>query len=67
MEKKRKDKKMEIRVNVSPEMKARIQKKSEELGVTMSSLMIIAANDYLKQDSVIDLAALIKGMDKLQP
>ena len=41
--------------------------KAKELGITQNSLMVMALNEYIKQDRVIDMVEVIKSMEKTAP
>lgn len=45
---------------LSDELKERAMKKADDLGISLSALMVIALNDYIKQDSVMDMAEMLK-------
>lgn len=41
--------------------------KAKELGTTQNALMVMALNEYIKQDRVIDMVDIIKQMEKTAP
>jgi len=43
------------------------EEKSRELGISQNSLMVMALNEYIKQDRVIDMVELIKKMERTAP
>ena len=43
------------------------EEKSRELGISQNSLMVMALNEYIKQDRVIDMVELIKEIEKTAP
>lgn len=54
--------KNKTRVNayLTQELKEKAMSKANDLGISLSALMVIALNDYLKQDSVIEMAGMFK-------
>ena len=60
------EKKDKIAVYMPHELKLRAQEKANSLGFTLSGIMIIAINEYLKQDSVVDMAVMFKELNKQQ-
>lgn len=57
-----------VRVNVYlyPDVKAKAEKKAKDLGISLTALMTIALQEYLKQDSVIEMAELFKKLQQGQ-
>lgn len=53
-----------ISVYVNREMRKRVEEKANELGISISALIIIALDEYLKQSSVVDMAEMIKQLQK---
>jgi len=53
-----------INVYVSPEVKAKVVQKADEMGISLSAFGAVAINEYLKQDSVIDLADMFRMFQK---
>jgi len=53
-----------ISVYVNREMRKRVEEKANELGISISALIIIALDEYLKQSSVIDMAEMFKQLQK---
>jgi len=49
---------------VTEEMKSKIVKKSDEMGISVSAFLLVAVNEYMKQDSVIDLADMFRMFQK---
>lgn len=60
------NKKDRINIYVSKELKERIYKKAEELGISASSYIVVAINDYMKQESVVEMADMFKELKKMQ-
>jgi len=52
--------KSRVMVYLSPDMKFRGERKAKELGISLSGLMAISLNEYLKQDSVTEFSQFIK-------
>jgi len=48
---------------VTTEMKNKIVQKADELGISMSSLIVVALDEYFKQDSVVDLALMFRNLE----
>ena len=63
MENKKSDRER-MNVYISTDLKNKIANKADELGITMSAFIAICVNEYLKQDSVVDLAAMYKELQK---
>jgi len=57
-------KKDRISVYVNREMRKRVEEKANELGISISALIIIALDEYLKQSSVVDMAEMFKQLQK---
>lgn len=53
-----------ISVYVNREMRKRVEEKANELGISISALIIIALDEYLKQSSVVDMAEMFKQLQK---
>lgn len=53
-----------ISVYVNREMRKRVEEKANELGISISALIIIALDEYLKQSSVVDMAEIFKQLQK---
>lgn len=53
-----------ISVYVNREMRKRVEEKANELGISISALIIIALDEYLKQSSVVDMAEMFKQFQK---
>lgn len=43
------------------------EEKSRELGISQNSLMVMALNEYIKQDRVVDMVEIIKKMERTAP
>lgn len=59
------DKKERISLYVSKEMKDRIVSMADEMGISVSAFLLVAVNDYIKQNSVVELAdmyRMLKGI-----
>ena len=41
-----------------------MEEKANELGISISALIIIALDEYLKQSSVVDMAEMFKQLQK---
>ncbi len=54
--------KQRIYTYLSSETKERALKKAKEMSISMSSLLAISLNEYLKQESVVDMAEIFKKM-----
>jgi len=54
------DKKERISLYVSKEMKDRIVSLADEMGISVSSFLIVAVNDYIKQSSIIEVADMYR-------
>ena len=54
------DKKERISLYVSKEMKDRIVSLADEMGISVSSFLLVAVNDYIKQNSVVELAYMYR-------
>jgi post-segregation antitoxin (ccd killing protein) len=53
-----------MNVYISTDLKKKIQEKANELGINMSAFISICVNEYLKQDSVVDLVTMYKELQK---
>lgn len=53
-----------ISVYVNREMRKRVEEKANELGISISALIIIALDEYLRQSSVVDMAEMFKQLQK---
>lgn len=53
-----------ISVYVNREMRKRVEEKANELGISISALIIIALDEYLKQSSVVDMAEMFRQLQK---
>ena len=54
------DKKERISLYVSKEMKDRIVSMADEMGISVSAFLLVAVNDYIKQNSVVELADMYR-------
>lgn len=61
------DKKERINVYMTPEVKEKAMRKANELSISMSALMLIALNQYLKEESVVDMVEMFKKTGILPP
>lgn len=53
-------KKERVSFYVSKEMKDRIVSLADEMGISVSSFLIVAVNDYIKQSSIIEVADMYR-------
>ena len=53
-------KKERVSFYVSKEMKDRIVSLANEMGISVSSFLIVAVNDYIKQSSIIEVADMYR-------
>jgi len=53
-----------ININVNSDFKERVIKKANEMGISVSAYIIIAVNEYIKQNSVTDMAIMFKELEK---
>jgi len=53
-----------ISVYLTPEFKIKVEKKAEELGISVSSLINLALRDYMRQDTVVDVMEMFKSLKK---
>ena len=53
-----------ININVNSDFKELVIKKADEMGISVSAYIIIAVNEYIKQNSVTDLAIMFKELEK---
>lgn len=44
----------------------RADEKAEELGLSFNALVTVALNEYLKQENVVDMVAIIKELKKAE-
>ena len=56
------EKRHRVVVYVNEELKLRAEKKSDQLGLSLSGLFNVAISDYLKQDTVIEMAEMFKAL-----
>ena len=61
METKKRDR---ININVNSDFKELVIKKADEMGISVSAYIIIAVNEYIKQNSVTDMAIMFKELEK---
>lgn len=54
------NKKERISLYVSKEMKDRIVSMADEMGISVSAFLLVAVNDYIKQNSVVELADMYR-------
>lgn len=54
------DKKERISLYVTKEMKDRIVSLADEMGISVSAFLLVAVNDYIKQNSVVELADMYR-------
>ena len=54
-------------IRMSSKVAGWYEEKSRELGISQNSLMVMALNEYIKQDRVIDMVEVIKSMEKTAP
>ena len=59
------EKRHRVVVYVNEELKLRAEKKSDQLGLSLSGLFNVAISDYLKQDTVIEMAEMFKKLYRL--
>ena len=59
-------KKDRISVYVNREMRKRVEEKANELGISISALIIIALDEYLKQSSVVDMAEMLQLQKQME-
>lgn len=55
------EKRHRVVVYLNDDLKARVDKKAEQLGLSVSGLFNIAVYDYLKQDSVLEMSDMFKA------
>jgi len=55
-----------MNIYISKGLKKKIKAKADELGVNMSAFISICVNEYLKQDSVVDLAVMYREMQRIK-
>lgn len=53
-------KKDRISFYVSKEMKDRIVSLADEMGLSVSSFLLVAVNDYIKQSSIVEVADMYR-------
>ena len=53
-----------ININVNSDFKELVIKKANEMGISVSAYIIIAVNEYIKQNSVTDMAIMFKELEK---
>lgn len=53
-------KKERVSFYVSKEMKDRIVRLADEMGISVSSFLLVAVNDYIKQSSIIEVADMYR-------
>lgn len=53
-----------ININVNSDFKELVIKKADEMGISVSAYIIIAVNEYIKQNSVTDMAIMFKELEK---
>ena len=53
-----------ININVNSDFKDLVIKKANEMGISVSAYIIIAVNEYIKQNSVTDMAIMFKELEK---
>jgi len=58
------DKKERISLYVSKEMKDRIVSMADEMGISVSAFLLVAVNDYIKQNSVVELADMYRMLKR---
>lgn len=56
------DDKVRINISMPRELKERMEKRAKELGLNMQSFVVVAINEYMKQDSVVEMADIFKKM-----
>lgn len=56
------DDKVRINVSMPRELKERLEKRAKELGLNMQSFVVVAINEYMKQDSVVEMTEIFKKM-----
>lgn len=61
METKKRDR---ININVNSDFKDLVIKKANEMGISVSAYIIIAVNEYIKQNSVTDMAIMFRELEK---
>lgn len=54
-------------IRMSSKVAGWYEDKAKELGISQNSLMVMALNEYIKQDRVIDMVEVIKSMEKTAP
>lgn len=59
--------KVKIIVYVPQEVKVEATAKAEKLGISLSGLMAVALNDYLKQDKAVEMISLYKQQIEMLP
>ena len=58
------NKKERISLYVSKEMKDRIVSMADEMGISVSAFLLVAVNDYIKQNSVVELADMYRMLKR---
>ena len=53
-----------MNIYITSDLKKKIVDKSNELGVNMSAFVTICVNEYIKQDSVVDMAVMFKQLQQ---
>jgi len=53
-----------ININVNSDFKDLVIKKANEMGISVSAYIIIAVNEYIKQNSVTDMAIMFRELEK---
>lgn len=53
-----------ININVNSDFKELVIKKANEMGISVSAYIIVAVNEYIKQNSVTDMAIMFKELEK---
>lgn len=56
--------KARMNIYVTKDLKERISKKSNEMGLDMSAFITIAVNEYLKQEEAVNFIELLKQLKK---
>lgn len=52
-------------IYISGRLRDRLKEKSNEIGLSMSGLITVACMEYLKQDSVIDMADMFRQLQSV--
>lgn len=60
------EQKLRVNVYLSADMKDKAEKKAKSMGISVSGLMSVALNEYIKQDSVTEMAEIFKKMQSQQ-